>query len=318
MDKLIYLSPFDIGNINGLSLLRNSGTFANYVDPIDFHFALFSTLYQSGANYFMTDENKLPKSIKENAFWKDKLVPFDKIVFDKSVNKTTKLLSNKLHFEEDSAKTRMLQSETVAILSNLFYTLQTGTPFVNTNSSFEKHLHFMEKRMDKELYNSLKLLTSLIVCENIQTITPRYSFIRDDIKRFEDIANSILFRNYSDSLQELQHLSKFARIKKNISVNSLKLFNKYGNNVNLKKTTYSFLKFNQGIVDTFLSKIPTLVGDFFLESFESLLNDKRRVSFYEIEEVKYHTLFCNIFDDTIKKEGYEKFKDIIEELKNEK
>ena len=65
MDKLIYLSPFDIGNINGLSSLRNSGAFANYIDPIDFHFTLFSTLYQSGANYFMTDETKLPISIKE-------------------------------------------------------------------------------------------------------------------------------------------------------------------------------------------------------------------------------------------------------------
>jgi hypothetical protein len=317
MDKLIYISPLDIGNINELSSLRNNKTFSKYIDPIDYHFTLFSTLYQSGVNFFETEEKLLPNSLKDYKFWKNKLTPLNVKAYDKAILKTRTILEGKLHFEADSAKTRRLEFETVALLSNIFYSLETGIPFINTNYSLAKHLGFMKERMDKDLLHSLHLLSSLIVPETIQTITPKYSVLKEDINRFEDISNSRLFASYSNSLNELQYSSKYKDLKKDISVKSLKLFGKYSSNINIKETAFSFLKFNKSIIDLFISKIPSLVGDFVITSFEKLSKEKRKVSFYEIEEARYSTLFCNIFDDTLKDGGMERLNKVIDELKKE-
>ena len=40
MDKLIYISPLDVLNINIVSALRNTGAFAKHIDSIDYHFTL--------------------------------------------------------------------------------------------------------------------------------------------------------------------------------------------------------------------------------------------------------------------------------------
>jgi hypothetical protein len=73
MDKMIYISPLNLSGINSISELANNDTFLKHLDPIDYHFVLFSSLYQSGANYFQLDINYLPKAIKGNKFWKDNL-----------------------------------------------------------------------------------------------------------------------------------------------------------------------------------------------------------------------------------------------------
>jgi hypothetical protein len=314
MDRIIFINPIDAANINALSKLRNSSTFAKYIDPIDFHYSMFSALYQSGVNYFQTEEKILPISISDNSFWKKKLTDIDDKAYNKAIKKTQILLENKLHFETDNSKTQMLELETISILSNLFYSFETGIPFINTNYSLKQHLVFMKERMDKDLWNSLSLLSLMISGENIHTITPKYSILKDDFKRFEEISNSKLFSNYSDSLHELQYVEKFTSLKKEISINSYKLFSKYGGNLNMKETAFSFVKFNKVILDSFVSNIPSLVGEFVINSVEKISKDKKRISFYEIEESKYANMFCNIFDDAIKKEGHEKFKSIIDEF----
>jgi hypothetical protein len=268
MDKLIYISPLDVLNINIVSALRNTGAFAKHIDSIDYHFTFFSTMYQSGVNYFQTEERLLPDSLKDYKFWKHKLTSLNAKAYEKAIVKTNSILEGKLHFESDNSKTRMLRAETIALLSNIFYSLETGIPFINTNFSLAKHLGFMKERMDKDLLKSLHLLSSLIVCEPIRTITPKYSVLKDDIRRFEDISNSRLFNSYSDSLTTLQYSSKYKTLKKDINVTTLKLFNKYASNINIKETAFSFLKFNKNIIDTFVSKIPSLIGEFVITSFE--------------------------------------------------
>jgi hypothetical protein len=317
MSNLIYISPTDLDEINGLSELRNTGTLAKYLDPIDFHFILFSTLYQSGVSYFQTNEFLLPNTIRKYNFWTNKIIPYDRIAFIHSLERTSSIVKDKIHFAQESPKTKKLQRETISQLSNLFYSFETGSPFLNTNFSLAKHLEHMESRMDKNLYLALLNLSSLIIKEDIQTITPKYSVLKEDIKRFEDIAMSTLFRKYSDSLCLLSDPSKLSVIKKDIKTNSFKLLNKYGHSLNLKETAFSFIKFNKTILDLFVSKIPSTIGDFVIQSLEKMTKEKRKVYFYEVEEVKYWYVFCNLIQDCIKKHGPEKFKTIFEELKNE-
>lgn len=316
MNRIIYINPIDLEEIIAFSYIRNDGIFSKYIDPIDYYFILFSTLYQSGINYFQTNLNLIPPSIKQSDFWKNKLIQFDKDAFINSMNKTNSLTKDKFHFEDDSAKVNQLKKETISHFSNFFYSLETGVPFINTHYFFPKYLEIMNKRLDNVFLHSLQNLSSLIKQEEIQTLTPKYSILKQDLKRFEDIANSRLFFNYSESLSLLPETKKLKSIKKDIAFNSYRLFNKYSSSFTLKSTAFTFLQINKNIADLFFGKIPSIIGDFFIQSLEKIVSEKKRIYFFEIDEIKYHKMFCNILQDCINKHGTGILRTIYQELED--
>ena len=317
MRQLVYISPRDIGSLNGLTSFSNSNAILKYLDPVDYHSVLFSTLYQSGIKYFEISENSLPPYITQNDFWKSKITKYNHKAFNNSIEKAKLVLDGRFYHDVDKKYNVVQYPAVLDYLSKLFYSFETGTPFINPGFITQKDFDLLEPRMDKQLLICLRNLGSLVKDEKIQTITPSYSVLKKDIKRFEDIFHTRVFKLYSDSLQELPHSSKLSLLKKDIGVNSLKLFNKYGNDLNFKETAFSFIKFNKKILDLFVSKIPSTVGDFVINSIETLTKEKKKIYFHEVKDAKYSTLLCNRIDEIIKQEGFEKFKIIVDEIKNE-
>jgi len=318
MKPLIHISPRDIGSLNGLTSFSNANAIVKYLDPVDYHFVMFSTLYQSGVDYFEVDQKSIPEEILDNTFWNSKLTGYNSKALDNSIEKAVVVLEGRFNIEVDNKYNVPQYPAVLDYLSKLFYSLETGIPFINPDFILPKDFDLLEPRMNRELLNSMRNLNSLIINEKIQTITPEYSVLKSDVKRFEDICHSKDFRNYSNSLQLLPVSSKTKSIKKDISVNSLKLFNKYGNNFTFKETAFSFIKFNKKIVDTFVTKIPATVGDFVINSIEKLATNKQRIYFHEVKEAKYSTLLCNRIDELVREVGNDKFKVVIDELKKEK
>jgi hypothetical protein len=208
MDRIIYISPKDLSGINTISELANSETFLKYLDPIDYHFILFSSLYQSGTDYFQLDRKNLPETIRENPFWKEKFINLDNKVYIDSIIKANKILKSNFDFEADK-KFRAPQHINIQnYLSSLFYSTETGIPFVNAEFAESKSFDFLESRLSKELFLAIKNLNSLVISDKISTITPQYSVLKKDVRRFEDIANSTIYLNYSDSLNLLSQTNK--------------------------------------------------------------------------------------------------------------
>jgi hypothetical protein len=277
MNKIIFISPEDLGSLKGISSFANAPAITKHLSSIDYHFILFSTLYQSGANHFQISKKVLPELVKESNFWSERVIDIDEKVYYKSKEKVQQILEGKLKFNTNDARALYLKIVIEINLINLFYATQTGNSFISVHNKLDKNLEFVAKEMDKELWLNLKNLAGLIKTENIPTITPKYSLFKRDLKRFEEISNSRLFRNYQSSMSLMDNESNLMKVKKEITTNSLRLFNKYGNYISLTDTTFNLIKFGKKIIDSFVKIIPPFVGDFIIASAETMMKNRRTI-----------------------------------------
>lgn len=242
MDRIIYIDPRTQVGLNIASKLSNSEVFLRYLEPIDFSFILYSTLYQSGANYFEIDKSLIPDSLKENPFWKGKFVSTNKEVYQYSENRAIKILESNFNFDIDKTYKASQAYNLKEYFTSLFYSMTTGIPFVNAEFAEPRNFDFLESRFNKEFFIILKKFHSLISSDSISTVTPQYSVLKKDVRRFEDIANSTLYLRYADSLNLLKEEDRIDLIKGDIHSNAAKVYNKYAKYLDLKGMTFGFLK----------------------------------------------------------------------------
>jgi hypothetical protein len=273
MDKLILIGANEIGGINSITRLGNSRHFLELLESVDYHFILFSTLYQSGAKYFQLPKDSLPSVILNNPFWKDKFVDIDNGSYTKALNKAENILQANFNYELDQTF-RAPQAFTFRdYLTNLFYSTETGISFVNPDFAEPTSFNFLESRMSKELFITIKNFNSLIQSENISTITPQYSVLKRDVRKFEDIVESTLYLNYRNSLENLEHdVNHIDKVKKDVHVNALKLHAKYAGNLDLKNMGFSFMKTSKKVVDLFLNNPTSIFGDYLIDLVENVAN----------------------------------------------
>jgi hypothetical protein len=315
MDRVLYISPIDLSGINSISKLANYETFLEHLDPINYHFLLFSTLYQSGTSFFQLDKSILPETILANPFWKDKFIDIDNKAYDKSIEKATNILKENFDFELDR-KYRAPQYENLkSFFSSLFYSVETGVPFVNAEFSESKNFDFLESRLRRELFIAIKNFNELIHSDNVSTIVPQYTVLKKDVRRFEDIANSTLYLKYSESLHLLSDTKKIETIKKDIHANALKVYNKYANHLDLKAMAFGFLKFNKKIVDLFTNKVTSIFGDFIIEAIEKSSTGKKKIHYYKVDEAHYMIQWANRIGELMSKGGKDKLDLFLKEYK---
>ena len=313
MRKITYISPLTISGINAITELGNSESQLKHLPPIDFHFLLFSTLYQSGTDFFQLDINQLPSSITNNPFWETKFVQTDDRAYSNSILKAESILNKHFDFELDKKYLSPQHINLLNYFTSLFYSAKTGIPFVNTEFAESRNLDFLETRFSKELFFSLKKLYQLIQPDTVSTITPQYSVLKKDIKRFEELTDTKLYRRYSDSLNLLSQTSKIENIKRDIHVSALKLYNKFGNGLDIKAMTFGFLKFNKKVLELFVNKATSILGDYILDTVENVTSNKKRLSYYKVDEAHYVIMFAKRMEDLRQHAG----QDVVKEFLNE-
>ena len=156
MDRIIYIDPKTQAGLKSISELSNSETFLKYLDPVDYNFVLYASLYQSGTNYFELDLSILPESIKTNPFWKDKFISSNKKVYQASEDKAVKILENNFDFDLDKTYNAPQAYNLKEYFTSLFYSADTGIPFVNAEYAESKNFDFLESRFSKEFFLSLR------------------------------------------------------------------------------------------------------------------------------------------------------------------
>jgi len=316
MSNLIYISPLDIKGINAVQELGNEQPFLNYLDYVDFHFVFFSALYQSGVNSFETELNFLPQELISNPFWKERFYQINSKVYGESLVKSSTVLKGNFDIEKDK-NFKVPQLEYILNhFSSLFYSFETKIPFVCTQFVHSKDFKFLENRLSNELYNSIINLYSLISSTDVQTIVPQYSILKKDIKRFEDIAASSAFRQYSESLELLPFEGFSKNLNNDIKQRAKRLYNKHTSSLDMKSMTFSFIKSNKKVLDLFTNKITSVIGDLIIESFEKIISEKRMVHFYDFKGAFLLRLFAERINELQKVGGKEAFIKVLNEIKN--
>jgi len=315
MKELIYISPLDIDGINAVHDLGNEAPFLEYLDYVDYHFVFFSTLFQSGVNYFETDLDKLPNDLVNNPFWKDKFQQIDTKLYNDSFIKAGVILKDNFDLEKDKAFRAPQFQNVINHFTSLFYSLDSSTPFISTQFISAKDFEFLNTRFSKELYTALTNLYSLISSESIQTVIPQYSVLKKDLKRFEDISTSSIFRNYSETLRLLPMESNSKSLTKDIKKKAIKVYSKHASSLDMKSMTFSFIKSNKKILDLFTNKLTSIMGDFIIESVEKVVSNKRMIHFYDFKDAYILRLFAERIGDLQRTGGKEAFDKVLNEIK---
>lgn len=315
----MFIGSKEIGGLNSISRLSNSPEFLDILEPVDLHFILFSTLYQSGTNYFQLDIKSLPTNILNNPFWKDKFIDIDKKTYERAYLKSSNILNANFDFELDKKYRAPYAIYFQDYFTSLFYSTETGIPFVNPDFADSNSFDFLESRMSKELFVTIKNFNSLIQTNSISTITPQYSVLKKDVRRFEDIVESSLYLNYQNSLILLENeTDKIETIKKDIQVNALKLYHKYTNNLDMKNMSFNFIKANKKIADLFLNKSSSIFGDFVIETLEKLTTGNKKINYYKVDEANFMLLWANRIGELMKKGGHAKIDEFLREQEKRK
>jgi len=199
--------------------------------------------------------------------------------------------------------------------TSLFYSLDSKLPFVSTQFINVKDFKFLESRFSQELYASIVNLYSLITATDIQTIVPQYSVLKNDIKRFEDIATSSVFRKYSESLEILPIEGDSKNLAKDIKKRAIKVYNKHASSLDMKSMTFSFIKSNKKVLDLFTNKITSIIGDFFIASIEKLMTEKKMIHYYDLKDAFLLRLFAERIGELQRVGGKEAFEKVLNEIK---
>jgi hypothetical protein len=316
VSKVIYLSKNILLGINAISELSNDEKILDHLNPIDHHFALFSTLYQSGVNYIQMDKAVLPKSMRDNPFWSKIFIDTDKNIEKKSVIKALSLLKDNFDHDEDKKYTSSQYINLLTFFSDFFYSTETGIPFVNPMYSESGNFKSLESILSKELFHAIDILYKQTIHDNVTGITPQYSAMKSDIRRFNEITESIQYSKYAESLQLLNEHSKIEEIKKYVKSNALILQTKYASQLSLKDIAFSFIKLNKRLLDLFVSKPISIIGDSLISSVENIVKNGNRIFFYKVEEAHYPIQFAIRFEEYRRKVGKEEAMNLLNEFKN--
>jgi hypothetical protein len=315
MKGKIYISPGDLQGIKVVSEMGNSEPFLKYLDEVNYHFLLFSTLYQSGAKLFYVDFEHIPLKLQKHPFWKEKFIQIDETEYYSLKAKSVKILDKNFDRELDKKYNAPQYAYLADHLTTLFYSVKNNIPFLTTQFVNKNDFDFLESRMSKEFYNSIGNLYSLIKSDQVQTIYPQYSVMKKDIRRFEDIVNNSTFEEYNESLLLLEHEEKPEKLIKKIKGKSTKLYNKFSSSLELKDITFSLLKTNKKILDLFTNKATSIIGDFGIEFLEKIVNEKSKIHYYESKENYILRLWADRIGELWKAGGKEDLNKHFDQLK---
>jgi hypothetical protein len=318
MNGIIYLTPKNLAGINEISELSNHEVFLRYLPTIDYHLMLFGTLYQNGARYIQLDLDMLPPHLKCHPFWKDKFMDIDRNLFAKTIKKADKILQVNFNHQLDGTFLSPQLPNMINYFSALFYSSESGIPFINPEYSEFKDFAFLESRFSKELFVSLKNLTSLMQFDSMSSLIPRYSVLNTDIRRFEDIAMSTTYKAYSTSVELLSNASNLEDAKKEVHFNAIKVYNKYANYIDIKSVGFSFIKYSKKLADIFISKPFSIAGDYFIDLLEKTTTGKRKVFFYKADNAHYMILWGNRFGQLMSLAGKDVLDSFLTDIKQKR
>jgi hypothetical protein len=145
--------------------------------------------------------------------------------------------------------------------------------------------------MSPELYAAINGLIRVIQPIQLVSPVPQWQAISTNVKSFEDILASDLFKSFSDSHKLLEFNSKnTTAIVKDIVHNGNTLVSKYGKLLKMKELAISLIPVTTTIVDSVFGKIPGKIAESLGKAFSDFLKEDKRITIYDYGDVHVRLL----------------------------
>ncbi len=302
MEKIIHINCTDLFAINKIDQLGNFDD-ENEIITTNFQHSLFSAIFMSGAEFIQLDKSLVDKKILESPFWKDKFIEVLTPEYVKIINESRSKLIHHLKRDENGMTLHPYDLVLTSYLGNLFYTAKTGIPTVMSRFKDEEDREWIKPAVTTEFYNNFENFHKLIRQENLDTLAPKYTALKKEIRIFEDITHSTLYRDYQNLHNELKFADEVSLIAKDIKVFALKLYYKYLGNFDLKKSTFGYIRETKQLGS---------IGIDLLEHF----TDDKKINFYRFKDADFHSIFYRRMK-ALAENGDDDMKKLLEIIKDE-
>lgn len=238
MEKIIHINNTDLYAINKIDQI------GNYEKPelTNFQYSLFSTMFMSGAEYIELDKSLVHKEILNNPFWKNKFIDGLTPKYLEIINRAAGDLIPHFARDEDNMSIHPYNMILSSYLGNLYYTARTGIPCVMSHFKTEENQSSIQSAVTPQFYQNFINFHKLMRIEDLDTLAPKYSALKKEVRIFEDITASALYRDYQDLHNELKFSDKISLLAKDIKVSTMKIYYKYLGNFDLKKSAFNYIR----------------------------------------------------------------------------
>lgn len=287
MEKIIHINNSNLFALNKINQLGNFEELAINIET-NFQYTLFSTIFMSGAEYIQLDKSLVDKNIIENPFWKNKFIETLTPNYLKVINKASRMMIPHLKWINDGLPLHPHNLVLSSYLGDLLHCSETGIPSVISRFKTEEDQEWIKPAVTLEFYQNFVNFQKLFKQEDIDTIAPKFSVLKKEVRIFEDISASPLYRDYQNLHNELKYSDKISKIIKEIKVFSLKLHYKYLGNFDLKKTTFSHINDSFSSIESIEPNIKA--AKISLDILEHILSGNKKVNFYGFEDADFFKL----------------------------
>ncbi|WPY97637.1 hypothetical protein [Christiangramia sp. OXR-203] len=297
--RKLYIGAATIGELEVIEEISNDEVFLKSLNKpkIDTYSITFDYLIQCGVDKVVTEDFENFISSEENPQ-----------IFNFLKNKTSKISSNKID-ESREAIERIFKYylpegynsnekyDSIWYIQNLLESLVIAA---NTNTSVFKNMRSVTSNLEKakdvlplELYKPIHFLINSIKQDTVDLPFIGQSLEKRNLDRFNEIFESKTFEEYklSHSILDTQNEKKNSAIS-NIQRNSVDLYRKNKDFLNIRKGIITTLSITPKIIDASLGKIPGSIADLAVKFLTSLIEIQKRVIIYD-QEPLYDDLFRN-------------------------
>jgi hypothetical protein len=162
----------------------------------------------------------------------------------------------------------------------------------------------IEKLLPADLAFPIKNLLKQITPVEGVVVASRHSISARDLKKFEDIFDSAVYRRYvhSQNMLEDPRLPKRTAIEE-IARQSRKLSEKWDHLLRLRKTSLAVLSLTGPIVEATLGKLPAAIASLLTSGLRPLIENERRIVIYEHADILEETMTARMTELIAKMEN---------------
>lgn len=173
------------------------------------------------------------------------------------------------------------QSFTLSIfLTDLIYSLQSDAAMI-TVLSLPKVENF-QGRVSPHILSAIGNLFSHLTPTEVLTPVPQLSVKASEVKVFEELIESQMFRAYSDAHSSLEHIreSEVATLN-DVSVKAKSVWQRFSHTVDLRKLTLTLMPITKSVADKVLTGLPATVACLIADAFTKAAQQERRIVIYD-------------------------------------
>ena len=247
----------------------------------------FSTMFQSGVDGFRFYGDH--ERIVESDFIKKRIVIENYTEVWKLNTEIKDIISrNYLKLQLNSSEPNPL-SYLNYFLTDLILALHSKRSMVTTVGI--PKLFELDKYLKPEFILLLNNLFKSVSTINIESTIPLLTFEKTEIKIFEEILNSDLFKDYVQSQRELENKdNKIVDVVPYIKDKSINLIKKFRQNIGLKDYMIKVVDLSNSVTEMFGNKLTSLLSNNLNQSFKNILNNNKRIVIYSFDNVFFELL----------------------------